>query len=61
MRKEKHRPNKEEILSTDKITFDLLKNWFVEDTNNMNRLHMPLTKVKQIIKIIEENYELKSE
>lgn len=42
----------EEILSTTEITYEVLYNWFVKDANNMCRLRKPVTKIKQIIKIL---------
>ena len=57
------RPNNfvthKEIAETTEITIDLLARWFIEDKNGMERLYMPVTKIKGLMKIIEENYDRK--
>ena len=47
----------QEISETTEITLELLARWFIEDKNGMERLYMPLTKIKGLMKIIENNYD----
>lgn len=49
----------QEISETTEITLDLLARWFIEDKNGMERLYMPLTKIKGLMRIIENNYDRK--
>jgi hypothetical protein len=47
----------QEVAETTEITLDLLARWFIEDKNGMESLYMPLTKIKGLMKIIENNYD----
>jgi len=49
----------EDIFNAQEITYELLHKWFVMDVMSMQKLYKPVTKIKRLMKIIEDNYDRK--
>jgi len=49
----------EDIFNTQEITYELLHKWFVMDVMSMQKLYKPVTKIKALMRIIENNYDRK--
>jgi len=49
--------SKEDMFSAKEINYELLYKWLIMDVDSMNKIYMPVTKIKALIKIIENNYD----
>ena len=50
----------EDIADAQEITYELLHKWFVMDIGSMQKLYKPVNKIKALMRMIENNYTLKT-